>query len=686
MAPEPGHPVILSPMAPSALLATLLVHHAAAGSALPDLVATPARTGATSPQDAAVVVGVEDYADLQDVPFAARDAEAFRSFLVYTRGLPQDAVQTLVSSDGHRQVSQERLHGALQAAAARGAQGTVWVFYSGHGVADPKDPSERILLGDDAKPDPDSMIARGIRVSEVRRLASARGARVILVIDACYTGAARDGSALVPGSHWALPVAPASSSIPGLEWDAAGPDQLSNPLPAVGQGAFSYFATGALRGWADGELSGVRDGQVTAQEAQAYVVRMVTAAGLSTQAPMLLGQWDAPLSAGQEQGPSEKDLQSATGTVVTGGTSADLQALARAAEQARRMEQEAKKRNAEVQKATERAFAEAMAPLQAQAAGDWQALASLCAVKDGASIPVVEAFLARYAGLQVTVAGETRPVPIPEVVQAQKWLGRGAGTALSQTFQVGGQRFTLVGVGAGSYRLECGGRYRGDDVRDVALGHAFQVGETEVTRALWTEVMGAPPRHTECDACPVVKVTWCDAVIFLNHLSVRVGLPQAYVLPEGLELDLGLQACNQAAEKVRLVAGSDGFRLPTELEWQVAARAGSPAWFCGSDTAAPVAWYDKNAEGRLHPVATREPNGWGIHDTCGNAAEMCWNYDSALCTDVPLEGPSPDSTRGVRGGSYQGSESSMNVMSRERDWPGACWDADVGFRLARTLP
>ena len=82
-----------------------LAASSAMAAPLPDLVATPARTGAKSPNDAAVVIGVEDYADVQDPPYAARDAEAFRSFLLYPRGVPMSRVQKLVSAQGNRQVA-----------------------------------------------------------------------------------------------------------------------------------------------------------------------------------------------------------------------------------------------------------------------------------------------------------------------------------------------------------------------------------------------------------------------------------------------------------------------------------------------------------------------------------------------------------------------------------------------------
>src|SRR5687768_16231294 len=116
--------------------------------AAPDI-DTPLRTGATAPADTAVVIGIEDYAFVPDVPYAQRDAKAFYDLLVYTIGVPSSRVRLLDHGAGKEQIVE-----AVAAAGAEvGAGGTVWVYFAGHGAADPST-GARLLLGDDVRQDP----------------------------------------------------------------------------------------------------------------------------------------------------------------------------------------------------------------------------------------------------------------------------------------------------------------------------------------------------------------------------------------------------------------------------------------------------------------------------------------------------------------------------------------------------
>lgn len=256
--------------------------------------------GATRhPQDAVVVVGIADYLRLPDVPFADRDAEAFRTWAVYTRGVPPERVQAVTAP-----ASRDHIEEAVARAGREvGPGGTVWVYFAGHGAADPAT-GARMVLGDDAAADLTSFASRGVPVERLETLASAGGGRPVLLIDACFTGVGRDGAELFGGKRFAVPTYATSASAAGVQWNAAAPGQASGPLQDAQHGAFTYWAIGALRGWADGELDGVRDGVVTGQEAQAYVERALRAAQVRDQRPVWLGPPDVALSDGvQEAGP-----------------------------------------------------------------------------------------------------------------------------------------------------------------------------------------------------------------------------------------------------------------------------------------------------------------------------------------------------------------------------------------------
>jgi len=239
----------------------------------------PLKTGAKAPKDAAVVIGIETYTHIADVPYAASDAAAFYKFLVYTRGVPSSNVRLL-----DKGANKEMILDALDAAGK--ASGTVWVYFAGHGAASPSS-GERMILGDDTRSNASTFEARAVKMSEVRKRATAGGGDAVLIFDTCYSGKGRGGTDLAPGSRFAVPSYAVAKKADVLEWTAAGPDELSGPLEGVAHGAFTYLALGALRGWADGQLDDKRDGKVTAEEANLYVAEALSALQVHTQRPVL---------------------------------------------------------------------------------------------------------------------------------------------------------------------------------------------------------------------------------------------------------------------------------------------------------------------------------------------------------------------------------------------------------------
>jgi hypothetical protein len=277
-------------------------------SELPDLDA-PLKSGGTAPHDSAVVVGLEDYYELPDVPYAERDAAAFRDWLIYTRGVPSDRVAVVPKAN------REKLLAAARDAGARtGADGTVWVYFAGHGGASPET-GERMLMGVDVQPDLETLTARSVPVAELRTAVTAGGGRAVLVLDTCYTGRGRAGDELLPGKRFAVPASALAPEPRVVEWTAAGPNQFSGPLEAARHGAFTWAVLGALRGWADGQLDGARDGTVTAEEARLYVEETLRTLGVRDQVPALEveGARDWALAA-HPRGEPAPDLRAAVTT------------------------------------------------------------------------------------------------------------------------------------------------------------------------------------------------------------------------------------------------------------------------------------------------------------------------------------------------------------------------------------
>jgi formylglycine-generating enzyme required for sulfatase activity len=226
-------------------------------------------------------------------------------------------------------------------------------------------------------------------------------------------------------------------------------------------------------------------------------------------------------------------------------------------------------------------------------------------------------------------------------------------------------------VGVGSPRGERG-RRSDEKTREVHLSASYAVSRTEVTVGQYRLVMGATAEPS-CEAewghasQPVTCVSWEDAVAFTNRLSSSYGLTPAYRVVGGVTV---------------WDREANGFRLPTEVEWENAARADGETVYSGSERLARVAWSEATSRGALHQVAGLGANGWGLHDMSGNAAEWVWDaYAARPTTDVADEGWH----RVIRGGSYAQPSHAQRVASRDALDLSAARE-DVGFRIVRTLP
>jgi hypothetical protein len=260
------------------LTTTLLVAIAGAAEPPPKIDAA-LDTRASRPLDAAVVIGNETYAYLPTVDFAGRDSQTFYDTLLKTRGLAPENISHLEGAN------RDQILDAVQRASQQALEdGTVWVYFAGHGAASPSS-GELMLVGDDAKQDPEVFTERSITVSEI---AGAVSQDLVLVLDTCYAGFGRTGEQLIPGTRFAVPAYDKLAEAPAVTlWSAAGPDEISGPYGAARHGLFTYFVAGAMRGWADGELGGGADGEVSLGEAQAYLSRAFSTLQVTAQSPVL---------------------------------------------------------------------------------------------------------------------------------------------------------------------------------------------------------------------------------------------------------------------------------------------------------------------------------------------------------------------------------------------------------------
>lgn len=228
----------------------------------------------------------------------------------------------------------------------------------------------------------------------------------------------------------------------------------------------------------------------------------------------------------------------------------------------------------------------------------------------------------------------------------------------SQTFTVNGVKFTMVPVEGGTFTMGATSEQGSDAWDEEKPAHKvtlsdYYIGQTEVTQALWEAVMGSNPSDSKGDNLPVEQVSWDDCQVFIQNLNQLTGKQ---------------------------------FRLPTEAEWEYAARGGRKSRgykYAGGNDIGLVAWYDGNSGNETHAVATKQANELGIYDMSGNVWEWCsdWydGYQSSSQSDP--QRPSLGSCRVNRGGSCYCNAGDCRVSYRFFGTPDFRYN-DLGLRLS----
>ena len=235
----------------------------------------------------------------------------------------------------------------------------------------------------------------------------------------------------------------------------------------------------------------------------------------------------------------------------------------------------------------------------------------------------------------------------------------------------------VVVIPAGSFTMGCTPE-QGSDCYDyekpsheVTLTRSFALMKTEVTQGLYEKVMGENPSEFKGENRPIENVSWYDAVTFANKLSVMEGRETCYEI-NGTDVQWTNKDCK-------------GWRLPTEAEWEYAARGGENYKYSGSDNVDEVGWYDGNSGTETHSVGQKKANGFGLYDMSGNVYEWVWDwygeYPRASQTD-PLGSPS-GSLRVLRGGYWCCFPGNLRVSARRDNVPSARF-YNYGFRLGRS--
>jgi len=169
---------------------------------------------------------------------------------------------------------------------------------------------------------------------------------------------------------------------------------------------------------------------------------------------------------------------------------------------------------------------------------------------------------------------------------------------------------------------------------------SFYIGKYPVTQAEYQEIMGSNPCSFSGQNLPAEQVSWFDALDYYNKRSLKEGLSPVYTI---------------SGNNVRWNREANGYRLPTEAEWEYACRAGTQTPFYSGTSVSDAGWHSGNSGGRTRPVGEKQPNAWGLYDMHGNVLEWCWdllgNYASGSQSDP--QGANSENRRVYRGGCWR---------------------------------
>ena len=257
-------------------------------------------------------------------------------------------------------------------------------------------------------------------------------------------------------------------------------------------------------------------------------------------------------------------------------------------------------------------------------------------------------------------------------------------------------------IPAGTFKMGSNDGYDANKpIHDVAITKDFYMGKYEVTQGeyeKYCEYVEKLPNSSygEGDNYPVYYVSWYDALVYCNKRSIDEGLTPCYSINRETDPKIW-GAVNSSRNAVECDWESNGYRLPTEAEWEYAARGGDKTittlTYSGVSSTSGVgsyAWYTANSDSKTHIVGQRRPNAFDLYDMSGNVSEWCWNW-STTEYDTTTEGGSDPigalngSSRVHRGGDWSSNLTTCSVQYRDSKGPSLC-SYTIGFRVVRSCP
>ncbi|NVO02829.1 MAG: SUMF1/EgtB/PvdO family nonheme iron enzyme [Bacteroidetes bacterium] len=188
---------------------------------------------------------------------------------------------------------------------------------------------------------------------------------------------------------------------------------------------------------------------------------------------------------------------------------------------------------------------------------------------------------------------------------------------------------------------------------------SFFLAKYPISQESYFEITGDSPSTFKGDLKPVETISWKEAILFCNLLSKKMKLNPCY-------------AFQNRSEVIEFDKNANGFRLPTEAEWEYACKAGMSE--ARNDELDKIAWYKENSGGETKDIGLKMPNSWGLYDMLGNVWEWCSDiYDETVY----------GSYRIMRGGGWNDDERGCLATNRRRSHPTSFKIDDLGFRIAR---